>query len=126
MKRPSKKKLIALIHKSSGIVYPIAQSLGVARSTVYYWIHSDEDLEQAFSDARESTLDVVESKYFKAAVEGSERAQEFLLKTLGKDRGYVERKDISADVSGDGFVLRPLTSEEIDELKKMSQNGCDK
>ena len=123
MKRPSKKKLLSLIQKSSGIVYPIAQSVGVTRCTVYNWLHSDEDLMQAFNDAREMTIDVIESKYFKAAVEGSERAQEFILKTLGKDRGYVERIDISADVNGDNFVLRPLTNDEIEELKNMSSNN---
>ena len=67
MRRPSKKKLIEVIRMSSGIIYPIAQAYGVTRQTVYNWIKSDEDLNDALQESRDNVVDTVESKYFKNA-----------------------------------------------------------
>lgn len=112
--------MLEVIAKSSGIVYPIAQAFGVTRSTVYEWLKSDEDLKTALDYAREDIVDVIESKYLKRAIGGSERAQEFLLKTLGKNRGYVERKDLTSKGESVFFDFPNLTAEEIESLKHTS------
>lgn len=120
MRRPSKKKLLAQIERSSGIIYTLAQQYDVTRQTIYNWIKTDDDFQEALDDARSNLVDVVESKYFKHAVDGSERAQEFILKTLGKDRGYAEKKEL--EVSGDvNYELPPLDDEALDFLKEQNR-----
>lgn len=118
-KKPSNEKLIELINKSGGIILPIATALHVSRRAVYDWIHADKELSNAMDDARESTIDIVESKYFKSAINGDTRAQEFLLKTLGKNRGYVEKQEVSANVDS-SLNLPKLTGEDIEKLKEIN------
>jgi hypothetical protein len=117
MRKPSKKKLLEVIKNSSGIIYPIAQAYDVTRQTVYNWIKSDTDFVDALQESRDNLVDVVESKYFQKAMKGSERAQEFLLKTLGKTRGYAEKQEV--ELTGDvNYQLPPLSDDELDWLKE--------
>jgi hypothetical protein len=70
----------------------IAKSLGVERVTLYKWIE-DEALEDAVIEGRNARLDFAENKLDKKIESGDTTAIIFLLKTLGKERGYVERQE---------------------------------
>lgn len=121
-KKPSKAKLLELIAKSSGIIAPIARACDASRVSVYHWINGDPELSQALKDAREDMLDVIESKYFKNALDGNIRCQEFILQTLGKDRGYSMYTKVDADIKSESEIkLSPLTPEELEILAKMTR-----
>lgn len=68
------------------------------------WI-DEEYLKNAVIEGRNSRLDFAESKLDQNINNGDTTAIIFLLKTLGKDRGYVERKDI--DLTSKGEKINP-------------------
>ena len=68
----------------------IAKSLGVSRPTLDNWIASDPDYDKAMIEARESTLDLAESKLMELVGDKNLGAICFYLKTIGKSRGFVE------------------------------------
>lgn len=117
-------KLMALVDKSAGLLKPIAQYLGVSRETIYNWTKAHPEFKKAIDDARENTLDIIEGKMFKNAIDGNERAQEFLLRTIGKHRGYSEKTEIEANVDAtveEEIKLPSLTDEDIEKLKKINK-----
>lgn len=79
---------------SRGNVSHAAQSLGVARNTLYSYINKSESLRQILEDERESIVDAAENALFAAVTEKQAWAVCFALKCLGKSRGYVERQEI--------------------------------
>ena len=60
---------------------------------MYNWIKKDEELREAKRQAEESMLDMAEGALYSNVQEGREASIFFLLKTKGKDRGYVEREE---------------------------------
>jgi hypothetical protein len=74
------------------------------RNTLMKWI-DEEYLKNAVIEGRNSRLDFAESKLDQNINNGDTTAIIFLLKTLGKDRGYVERKDI--DLTSKGEKINP-------------------
>ncbi len=93
MKRPPNKKIIEVLTNCAGLMKPAADKLNVSRCTLYEWCKKDPELEAAKNAARDAVVDMAESKLFKKVKDGDLIATLFLLKTLGKDRGYVERQE---------------------------------
>ena len=99
------------IRKANGMVSLAARDLGVSRMTVYRYIDRYATVKEALTDAREQLLDMTESELFKAIKAGNVTAIMFALKTIGKDRGYVERSQIEhSGADGDDITVRIITS----------------
>ena len=66
------------------------------RSTYYKWLKEDEDfkIEVESVEPKELFLDFTESKLVEKINTGDTTAIIFTLKTKGKSRGYIERKEI--------------------------------
>lgn len=94
MKRPSNDKIIEVLNNSAGLISHAAKKLGVDRRTVYMWISSDPDLKLAVEEVRENIIDMVEAKMFNEAQNGNTTILIFLAKTIGRNRGYVEKQEI--------------------------------
>ena len=93
------------IRDANGMVSAAARKLSVDRTTVYRYINKYVTVKNALDEARDSLLDMTEAQLFKAIKAGNVTAIMFTLKTIGKDRGYVERSQ--HEVSGpDGDVIR--------------------
>ena len=84
-----------------------ARQLGVTRRTVYNYVNKYPTIKQALDDARQENLDFAENQLMKAVRAGNVTAIMFLLKTLGKDRGYVDRKEITG-ADGDAIIVRSV------------------
>lgn len=73
----------------------IAKKLGISYIAIYALRRQDEEFDKAVKELLycrdESALDLAESKLFSNVNEGKEASVFFLLKTKGKERGYVER-----------------------------------
>lgn len=80
-----------------GNISTAAESLGVERKTLYTWIE-DESLQDVVIEGRNARLDFAESKLDQNINNGDTTAIIFLLKTLGKERGYVERQETKIEV----------------------------
>jgi transposase-like protein len=97
------KQLLHSIKQTDGNVTRIADGLGINRSTVYRKIQKHEVLQEALEDARESLVDLAETKLRQEVNKGNITAIIFTLKTQGKKRGYVERQELTG---ADGEKLK--------------------
>lgn len=93
-------KATAAIQQHMGNITMAAKSLGVARQTFYKFMAKHETVKDALAEARETMIDNVESRLYKAALDGEGWAVCFFLKTQGKGRGYIERAEITGAEGG--------------------------
>ena len=83
-----------------GNVTAIAKRLGVSRQTVYAYIARWQTVADAVDDERERRKDFVEDKMLERIMSGSDTMIIFFAKTQMKDRGYVERQEITGADGG--------------------------
>ena len=92
--RYTQQRVIDAIQAARGIKAAAARALGCSRQTVTNYIDRYPAVKEAYQEARDTLLDDAESALV-ALVEKQEwPAVRFLLVTLGKDRGFVERSEI--------------------------------
>ncbi len=91
-------QVIGAIEETRGMLTLAARHLGCSPRTIYNYRDRYASVQQAIRDERERTLDIAELALFKAVQEGQAWAICFLLKTQGKDRGYVERQELRHDL----------------------------
>jgi len=94
---PKKEAMIKALEKSLGVITTACKNVGIDRTTHYRWYNEDEEYKKACDDLKNVTLDFAESQLHKQIKEGNTTASIFLLKTVGKKRGYVERQEIQHD-----------------------------
>jgi predicted transcriptional regulator len=92
-------QVIRAIKDKKGIVSSVADTLGVSRLTVYNYINRHATVQQALQDERERMIDTAESALYVALSKQEAWAVSLVLKTIGKNRGYVER--IENNISGE-------------------------
>jgi len=80
------------LRNMSGNAAAVARAFGVSRQAVAKFIKSHPSLQTVAEDARETMLDGAESSLYRAVLNGEAWAVCFILKTIGKQRGYVEHE----------------------------------
>lgn len=106
MGKPTVKRAIEAIKESRGFVSKAANLCDTSRTTFHAMINDHPTLREAVEDARESNKDFVENKLMVSIDEGNVTAIIFYLKTQAKDRGYVERQEITgADGEAVKFIF---------------------
>ena len=93
----NKKQLIEAMEKSLGVVTMACKMVGVSRKTYYEYYNTDDDFKKEIDDISNIALDFVESQLHKSIKKGSDTAAIFYLKTKGKHRGYIERREVDMD-----------------------------
>lgn len=88
-------EMIEAIRKNNGILTKAAQALGCNRQTVANYIERYATVKAAYEEANETNIDFVESKLMQNISAGDTTAIIFFLKTKAKNRGYVERQEIT-------------------------------
>ncbi len=92
------------LRDSRGLLSPAARRLGCDRATMYNYAARYPRIQQTIDDAREQLIDSAESKLAEAIESKADPwAIQFVLKTLGKHRGYTERTE--TDVTSKGEPL---------------------
>ena len=91
----SAEQMIQAIYESKGILASAARRLGCTRQTVHNYVNKFQTVKAAYEDARESNIDYVEGKLMYAIEKGHVPAIIFFLKTIGKNRGFVERQEVA-------------------------------
>lgn len=89
-----KQNLIEAMEKSLGVVTTACKTVGCSRETFYRYCKEDGEFNEKIKEISNITLDFAESQLHKQINDGSTTATIFLLKTKGKDRGYVEKQQI--------------------------------
>ena len=91
----SVEQIIAALGESHGMIAPAARSLGCSRDTIRRYLAEYAEIAQAIADEREATTDLAENKLRDAIIRGEAWAICFYLKCMAKDRGYVERAELT-------------------------------
>lgn len=105
----------AQIREKRGNLSAVADELGVSRQGLYKYIARYESLKKVVEEARERMKDMVESTLYSKALEGEGWAVCFFLKTQAKDRGYVERSEVTG-AAGGAINYRDASKLSDDEL----------
>ncbi len=87
-------EIINSLRRCRGLYYLCAEHLGVTKSALAYRITNDPELQAIAKDERGKMLDKAESKLMEAVEDGQQWAIQLMLKTLGRERGYVERQEV--------------------------------
>ena len=96
----SKKRVLAALEVSLGIVSKACEESKVSRTQFYKWIKVDAEFKQEVEDLQNVVLDFAESTLHKLIADGNTAATIFFLKTKGKKRGFVEKQELDL-TSGD-------------------------
>lgn len=83
--------------RSKGLITVAARSLGCDPMTVRNYMKRYVSVQRAKDEARTGIVDLAEVRFFQAIDDGQPWAVSMALKTLGKDRGYVERSEVEHD-----------------------------
>ncbi len=95
--RVSRKALIETLRSCDGIPSQTARALGISPRAVRKRIQTDKVLQAIADEAKESLIDLAQSKLRPALDEGDFRAVKFVLETLGKGRGFGKEIKIESD-----------------------------
>ena len=95
-----KKQLIGALEKTLEIVTTACKSVNIARSTFYDWYNGDSDFKKQVDGIENMAMDFVESKLYNLIKENNPAAIIFYAKTKMKDRGYVERQELTGKDGG--------------------------
>jgi hypothetical protein len=82
------------IVESRGIVSKIARALDMSVGSIYYQIRQRPTMQALMRECREKIIDTAEDNIFHKVETGDYHASVFIVKTLGKDRGYAERREL--------------------------------
>jgi hypothetical protein len=93
---------------AQGLVSVAARALGCRTQTIYNYMKKYKSVERARFESREQLLDLAEAKLFEQIKDGNMTGIIFALKTVGKHRGYVERREITG---ADGNAINIKTIE---------------
>lgn len=100
-----------LISELNGNVAAIARRLKCSRGAIQRRIDRSPALLAALEDARESMIDNTESALYRKILDGDTTAIIFFLKTRGKNRGYVERQEVTGKDGGEvGLAFKRLSA----------------
>lgn len=83
------------LEECKGNMAAVGRTLKVTRQAVWDFCDKHDELKAFQRQLRESFVDTVESGLYTNAENGNVTAQIFILKTIGRDRGYVERHEIA-------------------------------
>jgi len=98
------REIIAALQATNGLIYRAAARLGCAPTTIYRAAEISPAIQQTIDDARGELLDAAEAALMGAIGRGEAWAVCFTLKTLGKQRGYIERAQIEHGGAGGGPI----------------------
>jgi hypothetical protein len=96
MSRPRKystQEMIDALRETKGMIYLAAARLGCRAQTFYNRARSTPAVARLIQHERGCVVDTAELKLYTAILAGEPWAIQMTLKTLGKDRGYVERTE---------------------------------
>ncbi len=90
--RYSPEEVIAMIRACKGVVTQVAKRLKCTPRTIDNYVARYPEVEEALDDERRGFVDLAELQLFKMVQDGEWEAVKFVLKTVGRHRGYIERE----------------------------------
>lgn len=91
--------------ETRGMVFLAAKKLGCSDETIYNYAKRYKAVGDALRQQRGQFVDMAELKLWNAVNEGEAWAVQFALRTLGKERGYVERQEVTGK-DGNEMIIK--------------------
>ena len=91
----TQEEMIKALEESKGLIAPAARALGCSRDTIRSYLEEYTAVAQAKLDQREAVTDMAENALYQAILDREAWAVCFYLKCMAKDRGYVERAEVT-------------------------------
>lgn len=104
------------LRKALGIQAIAAQMLDCEWNTVHRYVKKYKKLQDIVNQSKEVRLDIAESKLMQGINAGIPALIIFLLKTQGKDRGYVERQEHTGK-DGEPIMIQNVRNAIEEQLK---------
>nr|AKH47390.1 hypothetical protein [uncultured marine virus] len=111
-----KGNLLEALEKSLGVVTTACKIVDCNRSTFYKYYNNDSKFRESVDELQNLTLDFAESQLHKQIKEGNTTATIFYLKTKGKRRGYIERKEVEMTAEVSTSKLSDDARKKIDDI----------
>jgi len=83
-----------------GLISRAADQCSLHRTLHYKWLASSDVYKQEYDAINEASVDMVENALLELIDNGDTAATIFFLKTKGKQRGYIERSEITGADGG--------------------------
>jgi transposase-like protein len=96
----SPEQMVRALEESKGLIAPAARALGCSRDTIRKYLDEYGEVAQAKLDQREAVTDMAENSLYEAIRRGEAWAVCFYLKCMAKDRGYIERAELTGNGGG--------------------------
>jgi len=101
----STEQIIEALRATNGLVSLAARQLGCVPGTIYNRAKNTKSVQQAIDDCRDELIDHAELALRSAVLDKEPWAVGLVLKTLGKNRGYVERQEITGSKDAPLYVV---------------------
>lgn len=118
----NKKRLLKALQKNMGIVTKACDDVGLNRSTFYGYYKDDKQFADDVDSMNDYVLDFAESKLLENIEEKKETSIIFYLKTKGRNRGYIERKEVVEANDSSEFNYDAMPIELLKELNKFRKD----
>jgi|SRR6516225_7093095 hypothetical protein len=92
------------LRKTRGNIARAADKIGITRTTLHSRINREPELKQIVDDSRERFLDDLEDVFQNKALSGDTVSGLFLLKTIGRKRGYDQDRDVMVESATKGAL----------------------
>jgi hypothetical protein len=96
----TQEEMIKALEESKGLIAPAARALGCSRDTIRSYLEEYTAVRQAKLDQREAVTDMAENSLYEAIRRGEAWAVCFYLKCMAKNRGYIERAELTGNSGG--------------------------
>lgn len=119
---PEAKQIFLDALRATYSVHHAARAAGICRSTAYNWRREDSEFAQAWEDALEDAVDVLEQSMFERALGGDTTAGIFLLKGMRPEK-YKAR--VASEHSGELRLAAQFEAMSDEELERFARGEAD-
>ena len=93
--RYTPEQVIDALQQTKGLVSLAARRLGCTPRTVRNYVNRYEDVAEALYEERQNLLDTAQLALYNAVLAQERWAVEYTLSTLGRERGFVKREEVT-------------------------------
>lgn len=117
--------MIQVIHECNGLLTDTAKRIGCSTRTLDRYAREYPEVREAIEEERRALVDLAESSLIKALKGQEPWAVQLVLRTLGKDRGYVESREIKGTFEHE-VRAKPMLREVVVELPRLAEEPAPK
>jgi hypothetical protein len=125
-KKHTDKEVIEALQNTHGIITQAANKLGIGRSCLRNRINAHPELYKIMMEAREEIIDLAESVMIQKLQSGDANMAQFVLRTLGANRGYIDEHRFTAKIETtveSKYDFSKLSLEDKLNLEKILNNS---